>query len=67
MQETPKRNNLHIDVFGRRNAGKLSLINSLTNQELDLVSAVPGTTTDPEHGIEDYEKDLLDKLSGDTD
>lgn len=114
MQETPKGNRPHIGVFGRRNAGKSSLINSLTNQELALVSDVPGTTTDPvykamelqplgpvimidtagiddsgelgelrvkktlevirkidlavlvidpEHGIEDYEKDLMDKFS----
>lgn len=47
MQETPKGNRPHIGVFGRRNAGKSSLINSLTNQELALVSDIPGTTTDP--------------------
>src|SRR6056297_1927886 len=114
MQETPKGNRPHIGVFGRRNAGKSSLINSLTNQDLALVSDVPGTTTDPvykamelqplgpvimidtagiddsgelgelrvkktlevirkidlavlvidpEHGIEDYEKGLINKFS----
>src|SRR6056297_3124409 len=47
MQETPKGNRPHIGVFGRRNAGKSSLINALTNQELALVSNIPGTTTDP--------------------
>jgi len=47
MQETPKGNRLHIAIFGRRNAGKSSLINALTNQEIALVSEVPGTTTDP--------------------
>ncbi len=47
MQETPKANRLHIAIFGRRNAGKSSLINALTNQEIALVSEVPGTTTDP--------------------
>jgi [FeFe] hydrogenase H-cluster maturation GTPase HydF len=47
MQETPRGNRPHIGVFGRRNAGKSSLINSLTNQDLALVSSVPGTTTDP--------------------
>lgn len=47
MQETPKGNRLHIAIFGKRNAGKSSLINALTNQELALVSEVPGTTTDP--------------------
>lgn len=47
MQDTPKANRLHIAIFGRRNAGKSSLINALTNQEIALVSEVPGTTTDP--------------------
>lgn len=37
----------HIGIFGRRNNGKSSLINSLTGQEVAIVSAVPGTTTDP--------------------
>lgn len=47
MQSTPLGNRLHIAIFGRRNAGKSSLINALTNQDIALVSAVPGTTTDP--------------------
>ncbi len=47
MQKTPMANRLHIGVYGRRNAGKSSLINMLTNQELAVVSDVPGTTTDP--------------------
>lgn len=47
MQTTPRANRLHIGIFGRRNAGKSSLINALTNQETALVSPVPGTTTDP--------------------
>ncbi|HWR06284.1 [FeFe] hydrogenase H-cluster maturation GTPase HydF [Sporomusa sp.] len=47
MQETPKGSRLHIAIFGRRNAGKSSLINALTSQDIALVSAVPGTTTDP--------------------
>jgi [FeFe] hydrogenase H-cluster maturation GTPase HydF len=38
---------MHIAIFGRRNAGKSSLINALTGQELAVVSDVPGTTTDP--------------------
>jgi [FeFe] hydrogenase H-cluster maturation GTPase HydF len=37
----------HIGIFGRRNNGKSSLINSLTGQDVAIVSAVPGTTTDP--------------------
>lgn len=47
MNTTPMGNRLHISIFGRRNAGKSSLINSLTGQELAVVSEVPGTTTDP--------------------
>ncbi len=37
----------HIGIFGRRNTGKSSLINSLTEQEVAIVSDIPGTTTDP--------------------
>ncbi|SDF43866.1 [FeFe] hydrogenase H-cluster maturation GTPase HydF [Sporolituus thermophilus] len=47
MQDTPRGARLHIAIFGRRNAGKSSLINALTNQNIALVSDVPGTTTDP--------------------
>ena len=47
MQDTPKSGRLHIAIFGRRNAGKSSLINALTHQDIAIVSAVPGTTTDP--------------------
>ncbi|WP_449240408.1 [FeFe] hydrogenase H-cluster maturation GTPase HydF [Desulfoscipio gibsoniae] len=47
MNETPRSGRLHIALFGRRNAGKSSLINALTSQELAIVSPVAGTTTDP--------------------
>ncbi|MBM7624314.1 [FeFe] hydrogenase H-cluster maturation GTPase HydF [Sporohalobacter salinus] len=47
MKETPQANRLHIAILGRRNAGKSSLINALTNQDLAVVSKVAGTTTDP--------------------
>ena len=47
MNDTPKSSRLHISLFGRRNSGKSSLINALTNQDIALVSDVPGTTTDP--------------------
>ncbi len=47
MQETPKSNRLHIAIFGKRNAGKSSLINAITNQDIALVSKIAGTTTDP--------------------
>ena len=47
LNRTPRGNRLHIAIFGRRNAGKSSLINALTNQNIAIVSDVPGTTTDP--------------------
>ncbi len=47
MQPTPKGLRLHIGLFGRRNVGKSSLLNALTRQEVSIVSAVAGTTTDP--------------------
>lgn len=47
MNETPSSERLHIAFFGRRNAGKSSLLNAVTGQELAVVSEVRGTTTDP--------------------
>lgn len=47
MNSTPKGERLHIALFGRRNAGKSSLVNAITGQDLAIVSGVPGTTTDP--------------------
>lgn len=47
MNETPSSERVHIGFFGRRNAGKSSLVNAITNQEMSLVSEVKGTTTDP--------------------
>jgi [FeFe] hydrogenase H-cluster maturation GTPase HydF len=47
LNETPRGSRLHIAIFGRRNAGKSSLINALTRQSIAIVSEVPGTTTDP--------------------
>ena len=44
--DAPKGLRLYIGLFGRRNAGKSSLINALTNQNLSIVSDVAGTTTD---------------------
>ena len=46
MLTTPRANRLHIGLFGRRNAGKSSLLNMLTGQSLAIVSAEPGTTAD---------------------
>lgn len=45
--ETPRSNRLHIGIFGAINSGKSSLINTLTGQEVSIVSPVAGTTTDP--------------------
>lgn len=47
MQDTPRGERVHIALFGRRNAGKSSLINALTGQQISIVSDVAGTTTDP--------------------
>lgn len=47
INETPSGERLHIGIFGRRNAGKSSLINAITGQDLAIVSNVKGTTTDP--------------------
>lgn len=47
LNQTPRSSRLHIGIFGRRNAGKSTLINALTNQQTALVSDIPGTTTDP--------------------
>ena len=47
LNETPLANRVHIGIFGRRNAGKSSVINAMTGQSLAIVSDVAGTTTDP--------------------
>ena len=47
MNSTPSANRIHIGFFGRRNAGKSSVVNAVTGQELSVVSDVMGTTTDP--------------------
>ena len=47
LNSTPSSERTHIGIFGRRNAGKSSLINALTGQNLAIVSDVRGTTTDP--------------------
>ena len=47
LNSTPSSERTHIGIFGRRNAGKSSLINALTGQNLAIVSDVQGTTTDP--------------------
>lgn len=46
MQTTPKANRLHIGIFGKRNAGKSTLLNTLTQQNISIVSPTAGTTTD---------------------
>ena len=47
LNETPMANRVHIGFFGCRNAGKSSLVNKLTNQDIAVVSDTAGTTTDP--------------------
>jgi [FeFe] hydrogenase H-cluster maturation GTPase HydF len=47
MQASPKGTRLHIGIFGRRNAGKSSLLNAITRQQVSIVSPQAGTTTDP--------------------
>ena len=47
LNETPKANRIHIAFFGLRNAGKSTLVNAFTNQQIAIVSDVAGTTTDP--------------------
>jgi len=47
LNDTPRANRLHIGIYGKRNAGKSSLINAMTGQDIALVSPEAGTTTDP--------------------
>lgn len=47
MNQTPASERVHISFFGKRNAGKSSIINAVTGQNLAIVSSVMGTTTDP--------------------
>ncbi|MFT9055356.1 MAG: [FeFe] hydrogenase H-cluster maturation GTPase HydF [Ethanoligenens sp.] len=49
MDTTPVANRTHIAFFGRRNAGKSSLLNAIAGQPVAVTSDVPGTTTDPVH------------------
>ena len=46
MNSTPSGERVHIGFFGRRNAGKSSVVNAVTGQELAVVSDTKGTTTD---------------------
>lgn len=43
----PTAERIHIGIFGKRNAGKSSIINAITGQNLSIVSDIKGTTTDP--------------------
>ncbi len=47
LNQTPSAERVHIAFFGKRNAGKSSLVNAVTGQELSIVSDYKGTTTDP--------------------
>ena len=50
LNQTPASERLHIGFFGKQNAGKSSVINAVTGQDLAVVSSQKGTTTDPEIG-----------------
>ena len=47
LNSTPQSVRVHIGLFGKRNAGKSSVINAIANQEISIVSDIAGTTTDP--------------------
>ena len=47
LNAAPSSDRIHIGIFGKRNAGKSSLINAVTSQNLAIVSDIKGTTTDP--------------------
>jgi len=47
LNDTPSGERIHIGFFGKRNAGKSSLLNAITGQDIAIVSDIPGTTTDP--------------------
>ncbi len=47
LNSVPAAERIHIGFYGKRNAGKSSLVNAVTSQSLAIVSDVPGTTTDP--------------------
>ena len=47
MNEIPSANRVQIGIFGRANAGKSSIINAITGQDLAIISGKKGTTTDP--------------------
>lgn len=47
LNSTPSANRLHIGIYGQTNAGKSSLLNAITEQDISLVSEIRGTTTDP--------------------
>ena len=47
MNQTPASERVHISFFGKRNAGKTSIINAVTGQDLAILPSVMGTTTEP--------------------
>ena len=47
LNSTPSSERIHIAFFGKRNAGKSSLVNAVTGQNISVVSEIKGTTTDP--------------------
>ena len=64
LTTTPSANRLHIGIFGKRNSGKSSLINAITNQDTALTSEVAGTTTDPVYKAMDIGPCMLIDTAG---
>ena len=64
LNNTPSAERLHIGIFGKRNAGKSSVINALTGQNLAIVSDIKGTTTDPVYGAFTFGSSRHHRYSG---
>ena len=68
MNRTARSERYHIGIYGRRNAGKSSLINALAGQEVSIVSDIAGTTTDSisekitQEKLVEYQQDINKKL-----
>ena len=67
LNQTPASERIHIGFFGRRNAGKSSVMNAVTGQNLAVVSDVKGTTTDPVYNtielLPDVKESVIEKLT----
>ena len=66
LNATPSSERVHIGIFGKRNAGKSSLINAITGQNLAIVSEAKGTTTDPVYKAMERKISQLSVLTRET-